>query len=688
MKLYWIGVVACLVFGACGSDESQKPNDAILSEDTEENKENNSEKTELKGNVDPDEKEDYIKTSLPSNIVFSIDSVRDNYRSTNVYYIRVGNAVWNSQKNTATSSGVESVCYDEQKGNCDDFGRLYSLNGNINAVCPDGMNLPSSKDWELLESYRSEYREIGKLLSFSYGGYCEKTNGKFKCSDLNSSANYLTSDGKVYSLKNGAAKASFKSAKENGFYNILCVGYPSYVKAKKDLPACDNVKKNPPRLAYVFEEKQNFRCFPDKKSWLPDFTESCNNKGKTIVFNDTMMICENNVWQLATISESPVVCDTSKHGKVFKFNGEKYVCDKQEWRKPTGLEDSLGVCNSRKAERIDTLFQGYKFDLYYCDGSKWREAVLSDFVGDCKNMDSKHLYDTLNFKNTQYICRGNGWERYSKFDNRFGACTPKKQFMFETGTYDITDEKTQYMCDTVITYVCDTSKTSDRLTSCDSTTGEKRVIYAWKEYEVDDILGSFDRDVVTKFRGTYYIYNSFSDYWTSHNLGSIRSSGYSIGSHCDSITENHVMFSHTYKLTSICLATKNEAQPYYIATVEFPKCLKENDGETYTVDSTGMSYYCNGEKNSWRNYYDGVGKCLSDSYGKKGISTQFGYVLCEEDGWRNITEFEYNLGLCRSEQNEVVKKYKDSRAICLDFVWNYYIDKDSYRVKGKAKGGK
>ena len=103
MRAYWLWIILCLVFGACGSDDSQKSNDVTSPGETEENKESNSDKKNPK-EVDPDEDQDYIKSSLPSNIELSIDTVRDNYRSTNIYYIRVGNAVWNSQKNTATSS--------------------------------------------------------------------------------------------------------------------------------------------------------------------------------------------------------------------------------------------------------------------------------------------------------------------------------------------------------------------------------------------------------------------------------------------------------------------------------------------------------------------------------------------------------------------------------------------------------
>ena len=451
------------------------------------------------------------------------------------------------------------------------------------------------------------------------------------------------------------------------------------------MPACDNVKKNPPTLAYVFEEKQNYRCYPDTKSWLPDFTENCSNNRKTFIVNDTMMICQDEIWQLATISESPEVCETSKQGKVFKFNGEKYVCDQRKWRKPTALEDSLGVCNSRKAETIDTLFQGNEIELYYCDGSKWRVATMSDFVGDCNDEKSKHLYDTLDFKNTHYICRGNGWERITKLEERFGVCIPKKQFMFETGTYDIYDEKTEYMCDTTITFVCKDSTAKSAV--CDSTNGEKRMTYAWKKYSVGDIFGPCKASEMTEFRDSYYECREgfYGYYWDSYKIGSAYR-GSDRFNDCDSSTVNLIMNSNgNYYYTRVC---SNDNDYYYIRTVTFPECSRENHGEIYTVDSTGVSYYCNGEKNSWRSFLDGVDKCLSDNYGKMGKTTKFGYVICDTIGWKSISKTEYDIGLCDKKSNMQVKTYNGSKVMCIDWFWFTYKEKDSYRVTGKAKGGK
>ncbi|MBR4558667.1 MAG: hypothetical protein IKO21_03740 [Fibrobacter sp.] len=151
---------------------------------------------------------------------------------------------------------------------------------------------------------------------------------------------------------------STSSAKTNGYYNVRCIAYPSFVKSVKDLPACDPSLKNPPELIYVFDEKENYRCYPDEKKWLPDFTESCTTAGKTIVFDNTMMVCEDRIWQYADVSYSPEECDSENKGKILVFNGEKYACSGSRWRRFTDLEDTLGICNDRKSGTFDTLYTG------------------------------------------------------------------------------------------------------------------------------------------------------------------------------------------------------------------------------------------------------------------------------------------------------------------------------------------
>jgi len=44
-------------------------------------------------------------------------------------------------------------CYDDEKSNCDRYGRLYGnlyAEGNVEAICPEGWHVPSVDEWKIL----------------------------------------------------------------------------------------------------------------------------------------------------------------------------------------------------------------------------------------------------------------------------------------------------------------------------------------------------------------------------------------------------------------------------------------------------------------------------------------------------------------------------------------------------------
>ena len=670
MRFSWLGLAACLVLWACGSDESDnfggtsEPADVKLSED---DGEGSGEKQEPDGKSSREEKKDttdkeyYIKSNLEATGDFSVDSVYDKYTSSYTYRIRTGNVVWYTQRMTESSVMVETMCYNNQNGNCSDYGRLFSaLDNHAESACPDSTHLPSTRDWNLLDKYRAKYAEIDSLMDLKYGGFCEE-DSVLKCSGKDTTGYYLTSDGKLYTIKNGKSRTSFLAENEFGFYNIRCVGYPSFVQSKKDLPACDSIRDISSALIYVFREKENYRCYPEKGEWLPDFSESCRDSGKTIVYHDTMMVCQDRLWQLADIDYSPNKCTAKTKDSLLWFNGIKYYCTGESWRTLTALEDSIGVCNKRRAGVNDTVFAGIDIKLYHCDSNEWREAVLDDYVGSCDDSSSVHMNDTIDFKNTRYICRGNGWVRYTELEELFGACVPEKMFMFENGSYDIDDYRTEYMCDTS----------------------------GWIEYRVDDVIGGCDsvhKEMITEFRGEYYRCNGvrweqgLNYKWPSHDSVIV----------CDAKHKGHVMGSsdkpgEKMMTVYICLYDSAKSQAGMLYDV-FPKCYKEDEGKVYP-EKGSRQYYCGGD-GYWHDFFDDLPLCTIKNYGEVAMSKEYGRVGCTKKGWRNISDLEAKYGVCSTMNHETFAEDGDERFLCYDEDWRWYKDRSTFRVKGKAKEDK
>jgi uncharacterized protein (TIGR02145 family) len=636
-------------------NEKQDPEEEQASDE----KQNSGKKTEdEKG--DPNDERDYVKSKLSVTDEFSIDTVRDSYYGTHSYWIRTGNIVWSLEKVTKKTDDVESVCYDDQNGNCDDYGRLFAASAvPAHKACPDGQNLASAKDYEVLDAFRLKHGEIDERMALEYGGSCEMFKDSLVCSGIDTTGNYLTSDGKVYSIKKGDLLAKTGPAKENGYYNVRCIKYPSFVKSIKDLPACDSSLKSPPRVIYVFDEKENYHCYPEKESWLPDFTESCTEEGKTIVFDNTMMICEDGIWQYATVEKSPEKCSSENRGKILVLNGEKYACDSSKWREFTGLEDSLGLCNDRKSGAFDTLYTGSKIRLYHCDGKEWGAATIEMYKGPCEDSTSKFMNDTIDYKNMLYVCRGNGWEEYSDLEKRFGACVPSKLFMFENGSYDVDDDKTEYLCDTT----------------------------GWKKFTQNDIIGSCDFTEVgdmTIYRDKHYLcedYGGWRQTWTNSNV--IRPKD-SVMYSCDKPEDDGKILNGNYSSFAVCIYY-SKSESHSVLFTGFSKCDKENEGVDTTYSDKPV--YCNGD-GYWHNVYEGLDKCTTKNYGKTSQSTKYGKVICDYIGWRHLERFEEQIGICSMKNDGAIVENQGEKYLCFKGLWKRYKDKSTYRVNGSKKEGK
>ena len=87
--------------------------------------------------------------------------------------IKAGTQTWMAENLNYAAKG--SLCYDNDAGNCEKYGRLYDWAAALKA-CPAGFHLPSDKEWETLVNYAGGEGNAGAKLK-SKSGWNNNGNG-------------------------------------------------------------------------------------------------------------------------------------------------------------------------------------------------------------------------------------------------------------------------------------------------------------------------------------------------------------------------------------------------------------------------------------------------------------------------------------------------------------------------------
>jgi len=110
------------------------------------------------------------KLFLLSCIIFSFniavfsqnsESFKDERDGQTYKIVKIDNQTWMAQNlNYVTEN---SWCYNDDKKNCEKYGRLYALEAALKA-CPKGWKMPSDNDWETLINNHGSKDNVGSFL--------------------------------------------------------------------------------------------------------------------------------------------------------------------------------------------------------------------------------------------------------------------------------------------------------------------------------------------------------------------------------------------------------------------------------------------------------------------------------------------------------------------------------------------
>ena len=572
--------------------------------------------------------------------------------------IQFGPYVWMAEN---VNDGIHSSygeCYNNDSLLCELYGKLY-LEEDAAYVCPQGFVLPSEEDYKYIIRFAGSLTDPEFGFNPQMGGSCVEEKGTIVCSNAGLSSDLVTGDYSYVRIKNKAGTL-FGKVSSKGYYSVRCMKFTYFVENKKLLPDCDSSAYRFGDI-FVASEGSNFRCKDGK--WVDAVDSYCpsSERGQRYYYNDVLYVCDGS-WKEATMNDLDEKCNSANEWIVKKLNGKSYICENKEWRLPTEIEDSLGLCTPERLGKIDSLVSSDTV-LYICSVNGWRKAQLTDFIGKC---DSTRYYKVDNYRGRRYTCRTTDkWDLLDRIEDSLGVCSPK--IAGKMDTLKMKFDTTLYYCDTT----------------------------SWREATLVDVHGECDSTKSYKeaeFMGSSYVCRK-NGRWesltttekdigvcTPSRLGKIDTTTSKADYYCDTtgwrstVVEDYFgECTEKQKYTTLYFKGSDygcEKGPKW-TLLDFPEsdlgyCIPSIKGEI-RIDRHAKDYICD---SVWRaaTQAEVLGTCTEARDGEKKFFGTTKYI-CAFEEWRKSTTLDDSLGICSKATLKKMGTYNSKEYICMKEGW-------------------
>ena len=572
--------------------------------------------------------------------------------------IQFGAYVWMAENVIST----RGICYNDKNYNCETYGSLFPSLGAD--ACPDKFDIPYEDDFNYMLRFAGNIEDSKFGFNPQFSGSCVK-KADYSCSGIDTTAYLITNDFTTLNLTSGK-RPKIEDAASIGYYSLRCVRYSYFVESTSLLPTCDTLTYDRLDDFYVASSGTNYHC--NGKKWVEAQNKECpkSSLGQKFYYKDSLFVCDGT-WKLATMNDVDKECSEENKWEVLKINGQNYICEDDKWRKPTSIENELGLCLPDSTGNFKTLKEDST--LYYCDTTGWRKAILTDVAGIC---DSSKYYTETEFKNTQYVCRENDkWSTLDDTEEEIGVCSPKK-----LGKIDTLKSGKDLACDTA----------------------------GWRTTVIEDYYGNCDSSKVYKaidFKKAHYACRE-NNKWTSltdteeeigvcspKKLGTIDTleSGKDLACDTDgwraTVIEDYFGrcdSSKVYKIaefkgTTYGCAHATKWEKLYHPETELGYCTPALKS-TVKTDNSGKDYICD---SVWRaaTKTEALGECTAAKDGRTATYIKTRYV-CANGTWRAVNAQDDTLGVCVADRLKDTGKIGSTTYICKVNGWATYTIIDAH----------